>query len=68
MPQCLLDFWAHNAGHDNRTLEVRDYPEHLSVIRHSGDALLDYLQRSFIELNRKQAEEIDVTQGKTVRQ
>jgi hypothetical protein len=39
----------------------------LSVVRHPGDALLDYLQRSFIELKRKQAQEIDATQGKEAR-
>jgi hypothetical protein len=67
MPQCLLDFCAHKAGYDVviERWKQGDYTEHLSVVRHPGDALLDYLQRSFIELKRKQAEEIDATQGKT---
>jgi hypothetical protein len=69
MPQCLLDFCAHKAGYDIviERWKQGDYTEHLSVVRHPGDALLDYLQRSFIELKRKQAEEIDATQGKTAR-
>jgi hypothetical protein len=67
MPQCLLDFCAHKAGYDVviERWKQGGYAEHLSVVRHPGDALLDYLQRSFIELKRKQAEEIDATQGKT---
>jgi hypothetical protein len=69
MPQCLLDFCAHKAGYDVviERWKQGDYTEHLSVVRHPGDALLDYLQRSFIELKRKQASEIDATQGKTAR-
>jgi hypothetical protein len=61
-----LDFCAHKAGYDVviERWKQGDYTEHLSVVRHPGDALLDYLQRYFIELQRKQAEEIDATQGK----
>jgi hypothetical protein len=60
MPQCLLDFCAQKAGYDVviERWKQGGYTEHLSVVRHPGDALLDYLQRSFIELKRKQAKEI----------
>jgi hypothetical protein len=70
MPPCLLQFCAHKAGYDVviERWKQGDYTEHLSVVRHPGDALHDYLQRSFIELKRKQAEEIDTTQGKKARQ
>jgi hypothetical protein len=69
MPSCLLEFCAHKAGYDVliERWKEGDYAEHLSVVRHPGDNLLDYLQRSFIELKREQARELDATQGKTAK-
>lgn len=68
MPSCLLEFCAHKAGYDVliERWKKGDYAEHLSVVRHPGDTLLDYLQRSFIELKREQARELDATQGHDV--
>jgi hypothetical protein len=70
MPPCLLQFCAHKAGYDVviERWKQGDYTEHLSVVRHPGDALHEYLQHSFVALKRKQAEEIDATQGKKARQ
>jgi hypothetical protein len=42
-----------------------DYTEHLSVVRHPGDELHDYLQQSFTRLKREQAHELEATQGST---
>jgi hypothetical protein len=42
-----------------------DYAEHLSVVRHPGQALFDYLERSFGRLKREQARELAATQGTT---
>jgi hypothetical protein len=66
MPQCLLQFLAHKAGYDVLTQRWRngDLSEHLSVVRHPGDELYGYLQRSFIRLKREQARELKATQGK----
>jgi len=67
MPECLLRFCAHKAGYDVLIERWRqgDYREHLSVVRHPGDELHDYLQRSFTRLKREQARELEATQGRT---
>jgi hypothetical protein len=66
MPECLLQFLAHEAGYDVLTRRWRDgdFSEHLSVVRHPGDELYGYLQRSFVRLKREQARELKATQGK----
>jgi hypothetical protein len=66
MPHCLLQFLAHKAGYDVLTQRWKDgdFCEHLSVARHPGDQLYDYLQRSFTRLKREQARELEATQGK----
>jgi hypothetical protein len=38
--------------------------EHLSVLRHPGDELYDYLRRSFTHLKLEQVRELKATQGK----
>jgi hypothetical protein len=65
MPECLLQFLAHKAGYDVLTRRWRDgdFSEHLSVVRHPGDELYDYLHRSFTRLKREQAGELAATQG-----
>jgi hypothetical protein len=67
MPECLLKFCAHKAGYDVliERWKQGDYREHLSVVRHPGDELLDYLQQSFTTLKREQARELEATQGRT---
>ena len=67
MPECLLTFCAHKAGYDVLIERWRqgDYREHLSVVRHPGDELHDYLQQSFTRLKREQARELEATQGRT---
>jgi hypothetical protein len=67
MPECLLRFCAHKAGYDVliERWKQGDYREHLSVVRHPGDELHDYLQRSFATLKREQARELEATQGRT---
>jgi hypothetical protein len=66
MPQCLLDFCAHKAGYDVviERWRQQDYSQHLSVVRHPGDVLNDYLQQSFTRLKHNQARELAATQGK----
>lgn len=66
MPPCLLDFCAHKAGYDVliQRWHNQDFTEHLSVVRHPGDRLYEYLERSFTELKRQQAEELAATQGR----
>jgi hypothetical protein len=66
MPGCLLQFLAHKAGYDVLTQRWKDgdYSEHLSVVRHPGDDLYDYLRRSFTQLKGEQARELEATQGK----
>jgi len=41
-----------------------DFSEHLSVVRHPGDDLYNYLRRSFTRLKAEQARELKATQGK----
>jgi hypothetical protein len=67
MPECLLKLCAHKAGYDVliERWKQGDYREHLSVVRHPGDELLDYLQQSFTTLKREQARELEATQGRT---
>jgi hypothetical protein len=67
MPQCLLAFCAHKAGYDVliERWKQQDYSEHLSVVRHPGDELRDYLRESFTRLKREQARELEATQGRT---
>ena len=66
IPQCLLDFCAHKAGYDVviERWRQQDYTEHLSVVRHPGDVINDYLQQSFTRLKHEQARELEATQGK----
>jgi hypothetical protein len=66
IPQCLLDFCAHKAGYDVliKRWKHHDYTEHLSVVRHPGDIINDYLQRSFTILKSEQARELEATQGR----
>ena len=70
MPECLLQFCAHKAGYDvlMERWKQHDYAEHLSVVRHPGDELHDYLQESFTRLKREQARELEATQGRTGQQ
>ena len=67
MPECLLTFCAHKAGYDVLIERWRqgDHREHLSVVRHPGDELHDYLQVSFTRLKREQARELEAIQGRT---
>jgi hypothetical protein len=67
MPPCLLQFCAHKAGYDVliERWKQGDYTEHLSVVRHPGDELHDYLRESFTTLKREQARELEATQGRT---
>jgi hypothetical protein len=67
MPECLLAYCAHKAGYDVliERWKQGDYREHLSVVRHPGDELHDYLQQSFTRLKREQARELEATQGRT---
>jgi hypothetical protein len=67
MPECLLEFCAHKAGYDVliERWKQGDYREHLSVVRHPGDELHDYLQQSFTRLKREQARELEATQGRS---
>jgi hypothetical protein len=67
MPPCLLKFCAHKAGYDVliERWTQHDYTEHLSVVRHPGDELHNYLQQSFTRLKREQARELEATQGST---
>ena len=69
MPPCLLQFCAHKAGYDVliERWNQHDYREHLSVVRHPGDELHDYLRESFTKLKREQARELEATQGRTGR-
>ena len=54
MPPSLLTFCAHKAGYDVliKRWKQQDYSEHLSVVRHPGDELRDYLRESFTRLKR----------------
>jgi hypothetical protein len=67
MPPSLLTFCAHKAGYDVliERWKQQDYSEHLSVVRHPGDELRDYLRESFTRLKREQAHELEATQGRT---
>jgi hypothetical protein len=67
MPECLLRFCAHKAGYDVliERWKQGDYRDHLSVVRHHGNELHDYLQQSFTTLKREQARELAATQGRT---
>jgi hypothetical protein len=67
MPECLLQFCAHKAGYDVliKRWKQGDYSEQLSVVRHPGDALYDYLQQSFTRLKHEQAGELEATQGRS---
>jgi hypothetical protein len=71
MPEFMLRFCAHKAGYDAliKRWERGDYKEHLSVVRHPGAVLYDYLRDSFIALKQEQAQELAIIQGppKTVR-
>lgn len=64
MPGCLLEFCAHKAGYDVliQRWEQGDHQEHLSLVRHPGDALYDYVATSFAELKRQQGELLRLTQ------
>ena len=64
MPGGLLDFCAHKAGYDVliQRWKQGDHQEHLSLVRHPGDALYDYVATSFAELKRQQGELLRLTQ------
>jgi hypothetical protein len=49
MPECLLTFCAHKAGYDVliQRWHDQDFTEHLSVVRHPGNRLYEYLEQSF---------------------
>jgi hypothetical protein len=66
MPECLLRFCAHKAGYDVliERWKQGDYRDHLSVVRHPGNELHDYLQQSFTRLKHEQARELAATQGR----
>jgi hypothetical protein len=66
MPECLLKFCAPMAGYDVviERWKQGDFREHLSVVRHPGDELHDYLQQAFTRLKREQARELAATQGR----
>lgn len=66
MPECLLRFCAHKAGYDVliERWKQGDYRDHLSVVRHPGNELHNYLQQSFTTLKREQARERAATQGR----
>jgi hypothetical protein len=66
MPECLLKFCARKAGYDVliERWKQGDYREHLSVVRHPGDELHDYLQQSFTRLKHEQERELAATQGR----
>jgi hypothetical protein len=66
VPDCLLQFCAHKAGYDVviERWKQHDYAEHLSVVRHPGEELHNYLQQAFTRLKTEQAREIEATQGK----
>ena len=66
MPTCLLQFCAHKAGYDvvTQRWEHQDFSEHLSVVRHPGEELYNYLQQSFTRLKREQIRELATAQGK----
>jgi hypothetical protein len=66
MPDCLLQFLAHKAGYDVLTQRWKegDLSEHLSVVRHPGDALYDYLRQTFLRLKKTQARELEAAQGR----
>ena len=55
MPECVLDFCARKAGYDVRIerWKQKDHSEHVSVVRHPGDALYDYVAQSFTDLKKK---------------
>ena len=65
MPPCLLTFCAHKAGYDVviERWKENDFTDHLSVVRHPGAELFDYLRDSFTWLKREQARELAATQG-----
>jgi hypothetical protein len=65
IPDFMLEFCAHKAGYDAliRRWECQDYSANLSVVRHPGAVLYDYLRDSFIALKRDQARELAITQG-----
>jgi len=66
MPECLLEFCAHKAGYDVliQRWQQGDYREHLSVVRHPGDALYDYVATAFADLKRKQGELLRLTHAR----
>jgi hypothetical protein len=66
MPECLLEFCAHKAGYDVLVQRWRqgDYREHLSVVRHPGDALYDYVAAAFADLKRTQGELLRLTHAR----
>jgi len=66
MPACLLQFCAHKAGYDvvTQKWKHRDFSEHLSVVRHPGEELYNYLRQSFTWLKREQIRELATAQGK----
>ena len=70
MPKCLLDFCAHKAGYDVliKRWQNQDFTEHLSVVRHPGEELYEYLRESFTRLKREQGEELKATQGRVTHQ
>jgi hypothetical protein len=66
MLECLLTFCAHKAGYDVliQRWHSQDFTEHLSVVRHPGNRLYEYLEQSFTRLKQEQGEELAATQGK----
>jgi hypothetical protein len=66
MPACLLQFLAHKSGYDVlvQRWEDGDFAEHLSVVRHPGGELYEYLRRSFTRLKQAQARELEAAQGR----
>jgi hypothetical protein len=66
IPECLLTFCAHKAGYDVliKRWHCQDFTEHLSVVRHPGDRLYEYLEQSFTRLKKEQGGELAATQGK----
>jgi len=66
MPECLLEFCAHKAGYDVliQRWQQGDYREHLSLVRHPGDALYDYVATAFADLKRQQGELLRLTHAR----
>lgn len=56
LPDCLLDLGAHVAAYKAimKKWEDNDYSEHISINKFPGPQLLDYAEKSFLDLKREQ--------------